>query len=137
MVGLGETLGRILTLMLSLLTRLRKAEIHTLVSEERKLYHNPSMSPIPQKLIANYSIPGQPIAFDIYSGAPRIWQRGGAQSRMWERSPQPPPTNFCGFDIKNTHFSTPLYRKRACSECSHHKQCKNIIAAYAEKQKLG
>ena len=58
------------------MTRLRKAKIHTFVSEERKLYHNPSMSPIPQKLTANYSIRGQPIAFDIYSGAPRIWQRG-------------------------------------------------------------
>ena len=52
-----ETLSRILTSMLSLLTRLRKAT-HTFVGEERKLYHNYSMSPIPQKLIANYSILG-------------------------------------------------------------------------------
>ena len=58
MGGRFETLGRILTSMLSLMTRLRKAEIHTFVSEERKLYHNDSMSPIPQKLIANYSIRG-------------------------------------------------------------------------------
>ena len=83
----GETLGRILTLMLSLMTRLSKAEIHTFVSKERKLYHYYNMSPIPRKLIANYSIrglavpragtrsfvTGKPIVFDIYSGAPRIW----------------------------------------------------------------
>ena len=42
-----ETLSRILTSMLSLMTRLRKADIHTFVCEERKLYHNYSMSPIP------------------------------------------------------------------------------------------
>ena len=41
-----KTLGRILTSMLSLVTQLRKA-IHTYVSEERKLYHNYGMSPIP------------------------------------------------------------------------------------------
>ena len=55
-----ETLSRILTSMLSLITRLRKVEIHTFVSEERKLYHNYSrpycMSPTPQKLIASYSM---------------------------------------------------------------------------------
>ena len=39
------------------MTRLRKA-IHIFVSEERKLYHNYNTSPIPQKLIANYSIRG-------------------------------------------------------------------------------
>ena len=50
-----ETLSRVLTSMLSLMTRLRKAEIHTFVSEERKLYYNYSMSHIPQKLIANYA----------------------------------------------------------------------------------
>ena len=56
-MGAGfETLGRILTSMLSFVTRLRKAEIHTFVSEERKLYDNYSMSPMPQKLIASYSI---------------------------------------------------------------------------------
>ena len=52
-----ETLGRILTLMLSLMTRLLKA-IHTFASEERKLYHSYSMSSIPQKLTANYIIRG-------------------------------------------------------------------------------
>ena len=52
-----DTLGRILFSVLLLMTRLRKAEIHTFVSEERKLYHN-SMSSIPQKLIASYSIRG-------------------------------------------------------------------------------
>ena len=52
-----ETLNRILTSMLSLMTRLRKA-IHSFVSEERKLYHDFSMSPIPQKLITNDSIRG-------------------------------------------------------------------------------
>ena len=51
-----DTLSRILTSMLSLMTRLRKADIHTVVSEERKLYHNSSMSPIPQKLSANYTV---------------------------------------------------------------------------------
>ena len=56
-MGAVETLGRILTSILSLMTRLRKV-IHTFVSEERKLYHNYSVSPIPQKLIANYSIRG-------------------------------------------------------------------------------
>ena len=50
-------LGRILTLMLSLMTRLRKA-VHTFVSEERKLYHNYSISAIPQKLIANFCVRG-------------------------------------------------------------------------------
>ena len=35
-----ETLSRILTSMLLLMTRLRKAEIHTSVSEKRKLYYN-------------------------------------------------------------------------------------------------
>ena len=50
-------LARISTSMLSLMTRLRKA-IHTFVSEKRKLKHNYStgISPIPQKLIANYSV---------------------------------------------------------------------------------
>ena len=71
----GGGLSRILTSMLSLMTRLRKAENYTSVSEERKQYHNPSMSPIPQKLIADY-IRGHPIAFDIDSGAPRLWHRG-------------------------------------------------------------
>ena len=33
--------------MLSLTTRLRKTEINSFVSEERKLYHNPRMSPMP------------------------------------------------------------------------------------------
>ena len=42
----------ILTSMLSLMTWLPKA-IHTFVGKERKLYHNYSMSLIPQKLIAN------------------------------------------------------------------------------------
>ena len=94
------------------MTRLLKAEIHTFVSEERKLYHNPSMSPIPQKLTANYSIRGQSIAFDIYSGAPRIWQKGVHNRGSGSVARQLPEA------------------KRACSECSHYKQCKNIIAAY-------
>ena len=53
-----KTLGRILTTMLSLMTRLRKA-IHISVSKERKLHHNYSMSPVPQKLIANYGMAWQ------------------------------------------------------------------------------
>ena len=50
-----ETLNRILSSVSSLMRWLRKA-IHIFVSKERKLYHNYSMSPIPQTLIANYSI---------------------------------------------------------------------------------
>ena len=53
--GVGESLNRILTLMLSLMTRLRKT-IHTFVSEERKRYHNYSASPVPQTLVANYGL---------------------------------------------------------------------------------
>ena len=37
-------------------------------------------------------------------------------------------TYFYDFHIKNTHFSTLFYRKRACSECSHYGHCKNISA---------
>ena len=55
-----ETLCQILTPMLSLMTRLGKA-IYTFVSEERKLYHNYNMSPIPPKLIAKYSIRRQAV----------------------------------------------------------------------------
>ena len=32
-----------------------------------------------------------------------------------ESSPHP-PTNFYGFHIKNTHFSTFFYRKKACGD---------------------
>ena len=50
-----KTLIRILTSMLSLMTPLRKT-IHTFVSEERKLKNSYSVSPILQKLIANYNM---------------------------------------------------------------------------------
>ena len=47
------------------------------------------------------------------SGAHRIEQRGS------EDVAPPPiqlPMNFCGFHVKNTHFSALFYRKRACNE---------------------
>ena len=37
---------------------------------------------------------------------------------------------FLRFHIKNSHFSKLICRKRACSECSHYGQCKNVIEAY-------
>ena len=139
-----ETLSRILTSMLSLITRLRKAAIHIFVSEERKLYHNYSMSPIPQKLIANCSIRGLMV--------PRAGDRsfvtgsihGGSRSHLTYRVAHPEfgkgraqqvkggtaANEFLRFSHKNTHFSTLFYQKRACSECSHYKQCKNVFAAY-------
>ena len=139
------SLNRILTSMLSLMTRLRKT-IYSFVSEERKLYHSYSTSPITQKLIANYSIRGLavPRAVDrslvtgsihggsrlhlTYTVAHSGFGNGGGTTGDVARSPQP-PTTFCGFLIKNTHFSTLFYRKRACNECSHYIQGKNIFAA--------
>ena len=41
-----ETLSRILTSILSLMTRLRMAEIHSFVSEERKLHYHYTKSPM-------------------------------------------------------------------------------------------
>ena len=38
------------------------------------------------------------------------------------------PTNFYNFDIKNTHFGSLLYGKRACREYNHYGQRKNIAA---------
>ena len=111
-----ETLSRILTSMLSPMTWLREA-IHTFISEERKPYHNYSMSPVPQKLIANYSIRGLtvPRAGDrslvlvsihggsrshmTYTVAHPEFGKGGPQLGIWGRSPQS-PTNFCSFLIK-------------------------------------
>ena len=58
-----------------------------------------------------------------YSGAPRIWQKGGSHSGVWGWNPQPPkargvwglgpqpPTDFYGSLIKNTHFSTFFIKK--------------------------
>ena len=89
--------------MMPLMTRLRQA-IHTFVSKERKLYHNYSMSPMPQKLIANYSIRGLavPRAGDrsfltgsihggsrshlIYTEAHPGFGKGGAQPGLWREA---------------------------------------------------
>ena len=119
-----ETLGQILTSMMSLMKRLRKA-IHTFVSKERKLHHNYStgMSPIPQKFIANYSIRGLAVlragnrsfvTGSIHGGSrshltytvayPGFGEKGGGTTGDLGLRPQP-PTKFCGFHIKNTHFS--------------------------------
>ena len=85
-----EILRRILTSMLSLMTRLCKV-IHTFVSEERKLYHNYSISFIylPQKLIARYSI--------LVLTVPRAGDRsfvtgsihGGSRSRLRDTASHP------------------------------------------------
>ena len=78
------------------------------------------------------------------SGTPRIWQRGDttggvglspkpAEAKgVWGRSSQP-PTNFCDFCIKHTHFGTLLYRKRACSECSQYRQGKKYFRSLCLK----
>ena len=107
------------------MTRLRKA-IHTFVNEKRKLYHNYSISPIPQKLIASYGIRGLAVPRAGDTSFVTVSIHGGSQSHLTYTVAHPgfgkePPTNFCGFHIKNTHFSTLFYRKRACSECSHYK----------------
>ena len=44
---------------------------------------------------------------------------------VWGHSPQP-LTNFYGFHIKNTYFSTLFYRKRTCNECSHYDNAKTF-----------
>ena len=76
-MGSFEALSRILTSMLSLMTRLRKA-VHTFVSKERKLYQNYSMSPIPQK-IANCSLRGltvsRPSHRSFMKGSIHGWSR--------------------------------------------------------------
>ena len=116
------------------MTRLRKA-ILTFVSEERKLHHNYSMSPIPQKLIASYSIRGLavPRAGDrsfvtgsihgesrshlIYAMAhPGFGKGRHNRRRLREHSRQHDESTaannfFCGFHIKNTYFSTHFIAK--------------------------
>ena len=52
--------------------------------------------------------------------------KGGGHHRGPGGRSSPRPTNFYDFHIKNTHFSTLFYRKRACSEWSHYGHCKNI-----------
>ena len=76
----GKTFSRILTLMLSLMTRLRKTEIHTFVSEERKLNYNYSISPYTQwRCQSKFSGEGGANYIGLSSGAPRIGQRDTPQ----------------------------------------------------------
>ena len=44
------------------------------------------------------------------SAAPSIWQGGGAQPKVWGRSPQP-STNYCGFHIKKLILARILSKK--------------------------
>ena len=106
------------------------------------------MSPIPQKLIAKYSIRGQevPRAGDrsfltgsiqggsrphfTYTAAHPGFAKKGSTTEDLGAYPSA-ADEFSRFSHKKTlilaHF---FYGKRACSECSHYKQCKIIFAAY-------